>query len=132
MKPKWRTKEENVRKALQEELGKSLPKKDVVLTGADKPYEFDMVSLDGTIVAETKTYTVGKSYPKRYPYAKVAHTSEACLFLLHAKDAKKRLLVLTDRDFYKLYVGTRQGQMVQTQGVEIRPGPLSHGISGCS
>lgn len=51
--------------------------------------------------------------------AKIAHTSDAALFLLHAKGAKKRMLVLTDPSFYRLYLRTRQGQMVQRDGVTL-------------
>jgi hypothetical protein len=97
-----------------------LPKKKVSLTGTRQQYEFDMVSPDGTVVGETKTYTKGK----RTPYAKIATTSEACLFLKHAKDAKKRLLVLTDPAFYEVYMksrwGRRQAQMAQADGITIR------------
>jgi hypothetical protein len=118
MKAKWRRREEKVREALERELGVSLPEKKVFLTGTDRAYKFDMVSSDGTIVGETKTYTWRG---KRIPYAKIAHASEACLFLLHAKDAKTRLLVLTDREFYQHYVRSRQGLMVQADGVTIRP-----------
>jgi hypothetical protein len=118
MKAKWRRKEEKVREALEREKGLPLPEKNVFLTGTDMKYKFDMVSPDGTIVGETKTYTWRG---KRVPYAKIAHASEACLFLLHAKDAKNRLLVLTDRKFYERYVRTRQGLMVQADGVTIRP-----------
>jgi len=117
MKAKWRTKEEKVREALERELGKCLPEKNVLLTGTDSTYKFDMVSPDGTIVGETKTNTWRGN---REPYTKMAHASEACLFLLHAKDAKKRLLVLTDPKFAKHYAESRQGQMVQADGVTIR------------
>jgi hypothetical protein len=117
MKAKWRRREEKVREVLERELGVPLPEKKVLLIGTDTTYKFDMVSPDGTIVGETKTYTWRG---KRIPYAKIAHASEACLFLLHAKDAKNRLLVLTDPEFYKHYVRSRQGSMVQADGITIR------------
>jgi hypothetical protein len=114
---KAKSEERRVRKALQRELKVKLPEKEVSLTGACKPYAFDMVSPDGTIVGETKTYAWRR---KRKPDTATARASDACLFLLHAKDAKKRLLVLTDRKFYEYYVRSRQGQMVQADGVTIR------------
>jgi hypothetical protein len=131
MTASWKEKEDKVREILERELKVELPKKEVSLTGAREPYEFDMVSPDGTVVGETKSYTLGKGYPETKPWAKVAHTSEACLFLKHAKDAKKRLLVLTDRRFHDFYVegekkagingkgGRRQAQMVKADGITI-------------
>ena len=121
MKAHWKVMEENVREALERELGVSLPKKGVDLTGADKPYEFDMVSPDGTIVGETKSSTwIGAGKRRGKPHAKIAQASEACLLLLGAKDAKERLLVLTDPEFYEHDVRERQGLIARAHGVTIR------------
>ena len=49
----------------------------------------------------------------------LARLSDACLFLLHAEGAKKKLLVLTEKPLYELFVSERQGQMAKADGVEI-------------
>ena len=112
----WKEKEKSVRQVLERRFRVSLEEKNVSLRGTDSSYRFDLVSPDGKIVGEIKTYTIGK---RKMPHAKIAHTSDAALFLLHAKGAKKRLLVLTDPSFYRLYLRTRQGQMVQHDGVTL-------------
>jgi len=38
---------------------------------------------------------------------------------MHAEGAKRRLLILTDRNFYALYKNERQGRMVEADGIEI-------------
>lgn len=120
MKMSWQKKEEHIRSMLSRKFGVKLEKRKVPLRGTDnKTYEFDLVSNDGSIVGEIKTYTCKA---KRFPYAKIAHTSEACLFLSHT-DAKKKLLVLTDKDFYKLFTedprGNRQAEMAKADGIQI-------------
>jgi len=121
MKAHWKVMEEKVREALERELGVPLPEKPVLLTGTNETYNFDMVSPDGTIVGETKSSTwTGKGKRRGKPHAKIAHASDACLLLLGAKDAKERLLVLTDPEFYKKYVRERQGLIAQVHGVTIR------------
>jgi len=38
---------------------------------------------------------------------------------MHAKGAKRKLLVLTDREFYKNYKRERQGRIAESNGIEI-------------
>ena len=118
MKTPWTEKEEYVRKILSEEFRVKFEEREVPLRGTDKPYRFDLVSPDGSIVGEVKTYVSPTKGGKR-PSAKIAHASEGCLFLMHAEGAKKRLLILTDRNFYTLYKNERQGQMAESNGIEI-------------
>jgi hypothetical protein len=96
-----------------------LNEREVSLRGAKTGYKFDLVSPDGSIVGEIKTYKSPTSGGKR-PSAKIAHASDACLLLLAAETAKKRLLVFTDRNFYELFKSERQGQIAEFFGIEIR------------
>ena len=114
----WQKKEEHVRKVLSEKFGVKFEEHEVPLRGTDKPYRFDLVSPDGSIIGEVKTY-VSPTKSEKKPSAKIAHASEGCLFLVHAEGAKRRLLILTDRNFYTLYKNERQGQMVEADGIEI-------------
>ncbi|MDH7476934.1 MAG: hypothetical protein QHH17_00945 [Candidatus Bathyarchaeota archaeon] len=114
----WQKKEEYVRKVLSERFGVKFKEGDVRLRGTNKTYRFDLVSPNGSIVGEVKTYVSPTKSGKR-PSAKIAHASEACLFLMHAEGAKKRLLVFTDKNFYTLYKNERQGQMAKANGIEI-------------
>lgn len=85
-------KEEYVRKVLSEKFGVEFEEREVPLRGTDKPYRFDLVSPDGSIVGEVKTYVSPTKSGKR-PSAKIAHASEGCLFLMHAEGAKRRYLI---------------------------------------
>jgi len=117
-KMSWQKKEEYVRKALSERFGVEFREREVPLRGTDKTYRFDSVSPDGSIVGEVKTY-VSPTRSGRRPSAKIAHASEGCMFLMHAEGTKRRLLILTDRNFYTLYKNERQGQMAEADGIEI-------------
>ena len=117
-KMSWQEKEEYVRKVLSEKFGVKFEERKVPLRGTDKPYRFDLVSPDGSIIGEVKTYVSPTKSGKR-PSAKIAHASEGCLFLMHAEGAKRRLLILTDRNFYALYKNERQGRMVEADSIEI-------------
>jgi hypothetical protein len=116
MSPK--EKEEYVRNILSEKFGVKFKERKVPLRGTDKMYKFDLVSPNGSIIGEVKNYVSPTKSGKR-PSAKIAHASEGCLFLMHAEGAKKRLLILTDRNFYTLYKNARQGQMAKANGIEI-------------
>ena len=114
----WRKKEEYVRKVLGKRFGVKFEEREVPLQGLDGSYRFDLVSLDGSIVGEVKTYIYSLPSGSR-PSAKIAHASEACLFLMHAQDAKRKLLVFTDREFHHNYKKERQGRIAESNGIEI-------------
>ena len=71
----WQKKEEYVRKILSRKFGVKFEDREVPLRGTDKTYRFDLVSPDGSIVGEVKTYVSPTKGGKR-PSAKVAHASE--------------------------------------------------------
>jgi len=118
MASEWSKKEEYVRQILSKEFRTNLEEHTVRLHGLNESYRFDLVSPDGSIVGEIKTYAYNLPSGSR-PSGKIAHASEACLFLMHAEGAKRRLLVLTDRDFYENYKKERQGRMAELNGIEI-------------
>jgi hypothetical protein len=115
----WRKKEELIRVVLEKEFRVHLEEREVSLRRAKTGYKFDLVSPDGSIVGEIKTYKSPTSGGKR-PSAKIAHASDACLLLLAAENAKKRLLIFTNKNFYELYKSERQGQIAESNGIEIR------------
>lgn len=114
----WKGKENYVREILSKEFGVRLQECKVPLLGTNEGYKFDLVSPDGFIVGEIKSQVY--SMPSgRKPHAKIAHVSEACLLLLDAKGAKRRLLVFTDKEFYEQYKKNRQGQIAEFNGIEL-------------
>lgn len=108
-------KEEYVRNVLSGKFGVKFEERGIPLRGADKTYRFDLVSPDGSIVGEVK----GGQYKGGNKSTALARLSDACLFLLHARGVKKRLLVLTEKTLYELFKNERQGQMAETDGIEI-------------
>jgi hypothetical protein len=118
MASRWREKEKYVREALSRCFGVRLEEREVPLRSLNESYRFDLVSPDGSIVGEIKTYVYSQPSGRK-PYAKIAHASEACLFLMHAEGAGKRLLVFTDREFYENYKKGRQGRIAELNGIEI-------------
>lgn len=112
MKMPWTEKEEYVRKILSEKLGIEFEERKVPLRGADKGYRFDLVSPDGSIVGEVKTfiYSITSGKP---PFRKIAHASEACWFLTHAEGAKRKILVFTDRSFMRTIRGAGMGKWLR-------------------
>ena len=89
------------RQKLEEMFGLSLPKRKLVV-GYDsknfpKIHEFDLVSDDGQIVGEITS-------------TKRAHdrTLRNCIFLSKIK-AKKKILVLTDKNFYQSFRSKYEG-----------------------
>lgn len=118
MVSRWLEKEAYVREALGKEFGIKLVERKVPLRGTNKGYKFDLVSPDGSIVGEVKSYVYSLPSGGR-PSAKIAHASEACLFLMHAEGAKRKLLVFTVREFYENYKRERQGQIAEFNGIEL-------------
>jgi hypothetical protein len=120
MASEWKEKQERVRAVLEKEFGVGLSEWEAALRGTkNRGCKFDLVSPDGSIVGEVKTFTPIKN-GRHKPFAKISGTSEACFFLIHAKRAKKRLLVLTDREFFELYKRERSAEIAESEGVDIR------------
>jgi hypothetical protein len=117
-RPSWKYDEDNVRIIMSRQIGVPLMESEVHLKGIDDVYRFDMVSPDGKIVGEIKTYTWELPSGGR-PAAKIAHSSEACFFLLMAEGADRRLLVFTNHEFYENFRTLRQCKLAEANGIEI-------------
>ena len=118
MTANWKKKENFVRKVLSKRYGAIFEEREVHLLGTKKGYKFDLVSSDGSIVGEVKSYVYSMPSGGR-PSGKIAHASEACLFLMHAKGAKRKLLIFTDKEFFENYKKERQGQIAEFNGIEL-------------
>ena len=76
--------------------------------GTSALHSFDLVSEDNQIVAEVKSHRLTKS--GNNPSGKVSDTYQACS-MLEKVDAQKKLLVLTDCDFFKLFKRCSDGKI---------------------
>jgi hypothetical protein len=96
--------EHAVRNILEKMLGLSLKKCKLVVgydsKGKPQIHEFDLVSDDAGIVGEIKSEEKSRSNYER--------TLNDCLFLAKVK-AKKKLLVLTNKEFYEYFRAKSDG-----------------------
>ena len=107
-----------VRKKLQVMMGVSLPKRKLVI-GYDrnkfpKLHEFDFVSDDGQIVGEIKSTTK----ISRNSYVSVLNDC----FYLSRLQAKRKILVLTNKDFYRYFKAKSDG--IIPNDIEVMHIPL--------
>jgi len=112
----WDEKVHRVREVLEPEIHAILTKQKLPLQSPDTQYSFDLVSPDQKIVIAVKT----DKYDGENPTSAVETLCETCLLLIAVKDAKKRILVLTDEPLYNLFKQERQAKMMALQGIEIR------------
>jgi len=100
----WEEKEKKVRNILGKRLKTTFKRKKLHIglksDGTPKEHEFDLVSLNGEVVGEVKTFTPIKGGGR--PSAKIDTTFLACFVLEKAK-ARRRLLVLTDEEFFRIF-----------------------------
>lgn len=82
--------------ALPEVFGTPFSGRKVVLAWGGK-FEFDAVSADGSIVVNISTSSA-RTARNKLATAKIQKIKCDTLYLLHARDAKKRVLVFTEAD----------------------------------
>ena len=87
---KGRDFEEKVGQALAEKYKTSFEKRSIDIGMPPKAHIFDLVSEDGTIIVECKNYSWGKNNPS----AKFSTLNEAVLYLSHAPEDSKKIIVL--------------------------------------
>lgn len=105
-----------VRKNLSAELGEELSKKTVLISsGATR--EFDGLTSDGGVVVEIKASKVPVKGKLRH--TQLAEMSEACLFMLALEGAKRRILAISDKEFFSEYIRSSQATAARILGVEI-------------
>jgi len=78
------------------------------LDGTSAIHSFDLVSEDNQIVAEVKSHRLTKS--GKTPSGKVSDTYHAC-YMLEKVNARKKLLILTDLDFFELFKRYSNGKI---------------------
>ncbi|MDG7007897.1 MAG: hypothetical protein JRN06_06605 [Nitrososphaerota archaeon] len=85
-------------------------------------HSFDLVSKNQRIVAEVKTSEPNKA-PGRERYLRSAQLGDFArdiLLLLAVRKAKKRLLILTNKTVYDLFLATPYARAAIAQGIEVR------------
>jgi hypothetical protein len=115
--------ENYVRRKLKTEFGMSFEKK-VLRVGSKKDnsaamHEFDAVSPDGSIVVAIKTTTWGKN-PGAKPNALYVD-----LYFLSRIKAKKKFLILTNRDTYKGFLKISDGKRPKYVKIRFKKLPSS-------
>jgi hypothetical protein len=114
--------EPHVQAWLQKQFGVRFRRQTVPLTGhgAAGQHQFAAVSEDGKIVASVKSLS-GRTTGENLPSAKI-DSSYAEIYYLSLVQSEKKLLVLTDIEFYRLFRKHSEGMVVR--GVDILHCPL--------
>jgi hypothetical protein len=110
-------KEEKVRRLLRRKFGMKFSLKRLEHS---MNHEFDAVSEDESIIAEVKSNGLNKKTVKGNLLRSAVRDnySSACLLLL-TTIAKKKLLVLTDKNIRDLYTKTQEAKAASKLGIEI-------------
>lgn len=105
----WLVREDEVRQVLEERLNTRFERRRLPVglrtDGSVREHEFDLVSSDGKIVGEIKTFEPlpsGSAHARYRPSAKIGATFQAC-YLLEKVKAERKILVLTDSEFYEIF-----------------------------
>lgn len=104
-----------VRGQLADEFGQPFTSQILVLSTGGT-HEFDAVSEDGRLVASIKSAS-GLTRGGRVPSGKIKD-STAELYYLSLVEAPRRLLILTDPEFYEIFLRTMAGRILD--GLEVR------------
>jgi len=120
--------EEKVKKILEREYQATFAKRKLVLgkkSNGDKiKKEFDLVSDDGQIVVEVKSYKFDNKATKKAGYTTTRkwRLIGACFYLSKVKKATNRILVLTNKELYSQFNKDMDGLLYSN--VEIRHVPI--------
>jgi hypothetical protein len=106
--------EQRVRRVLEEEFGKKLPKKTIRM--GHYTHEFDLFSEDGSIVGEVKSGRDIDSTGKIKSY-RFAECCLDCLYLM-STNCKHKIFVLTDKQMHEAF--KKMIVNLPIKGVEIR------------
>jgi hypothetical protein len=106
--------EQRVREQLENEFGKRLPKKRMVI--GRYTHEFDLFSEDGSIVGEVKSGKDIARNGKIKPY-RFAELCLDCLYLMSV-EAPRKLFVLTNREMFDAFKKMTIGLPIEN--IEIR------------
>jgi hypothetical protein len=114
-----KTDEQRVREILEDEFGKSLPKKRISL--GNLTHEFDLCSKDREIIGEIKSgkdLTPSGKKIKSYRFAEICLD---CLYLMSV-ECKRKIMVLTNKEMYQVFRWMIEGlsiENVETRLVEL-------------
>lgn len=113
--------EDSVRKKLSSTCGKEFfqDRKNRTLLVKNRPHTFDLVSKDKEIIDEIKSSTI--TTEQAYVTTKAKRVLVDC-YLMDKVEAKKKILVLTDEDFWRKF---RDGYEKVIEPIEIVPMLLS-------
>lgn len=116
--------EEKVKKVLEKEIGK-LTKQKIPIGKNRKGKEFDLVSDDRHVVIEVKSFKFDNETTKKSGYASTRKPRliAACAYL-DKVDAKRKILVLTDKELYEQFKRDMDGDDLFPK-VEIRYVPVN-------
>jgi hypothetical protein len=106
-------------KWLRKQLGVNLREQVELSVSKTQNYRFDGVSEDGKIVVEVRSNDVPKR--GRIRDTQLAEASEACLFMLGVKNAERRILAFTQKEFYEPFMKKRQACLYESLGIEVVP-----------
>ncbi len=117
--------ENYVRGQLEQKFSQQFQKKKLLIgqqaNGTPAYHEFDAVSADGSVICAIKSSS-GRTGQGKYPSGKVAGAYKDLYFLLLVK-AQRRILILTDPEFYEIFKRNSDGKF--TDGLELMFVPLS-------
>ena len=121
--PKKLTTEEKVKKVLEKEFNTAFEMNKPLRIGKSssgeiKTHKFDLVSEDGKIVVEVKDYNFKK---KSYATTRKWRILGDCFYMGKVRSAKKRIMVLTNKNLYKQFLADMDGLL---KNVEIRYVPV--------
>lgn len=114
-----------VRDWLKEKYGVAFGRNKLRLHGCEGSHEFAAVSTDGKIVAQIKAAS-GPTSGGKHPSSKRASAFEQLYFLLLAR-AERKLLVITDPEFFKIVQAKTEG--VLPSSIQLLHCPLSHELA---
>ena len=105
----WKEIEDSVREALSKKFNTTLSERKLIIgtkkDGNPSFHRFDMVSDNGKITGEIKSHGLGKNNSTN-----TAKCFEACHYL-GLIEAKKKLLVLTDKKFFEEFQKRSNGKL---------------------
>lgn len=115
--------EPHVQSWLRNQFGVRFRRQTVPLTGNGTAgqHQFGAVSEDGKIVASVKSLS-GRTTGENLPSAKI-DSSYAEIYYLSLVQAERRLLVLTDLEFYRLFCKQSEGMVVRSVNILHCPLP---------
>ena len=104
-----------VKKKLERQHNTTLEKKKLKIgkksNGKPILHEFDLVSSDGKLVIEVKSYKLGNETTKKAGYSttRKSRLISACFYLSKVKKATTRFLVLTNKELHSQFIKDMDG-----------------------